>query len=97
MAKKKIAVALRDVIAEEMRRDERVFVMGEDIAKQGGVFGVTRGLVDEFGSKRVRETPISEAGYVGTALGAALTGMRPVVDFMYLDFTYVAMDQLLNR
>lgn len=97
MAKKKIAVALRDVIAEEMRRDERVFVMGEDIAKQGGVFGVTRGLIDEFGAKRVRETPISEAGYVGTALGAALTGMRPVVDFMYLDFTYVAMDQLLNQ
>ena len=97
MAKKKIAVALRDVIAEEMRRDEKVFVMGEDIAAQGGVFGVTRGLIDEFGPKRVRETPISEAGYVGTALGAALTGMRPVVDFMYLDFTYVAMDQLLNQ
>lgn len=97
MAKKKIAVALRDVIAEEMRRDERVFVMGEDIAAQGGVFGVTRGLIDEFGPNRVRETPISEAGFVGTALGAALTGMRPVVDFMYLDFTYVAMDQILNQ
>ena len=97
MAKKKIAVALRDVIAEEMRRDERVFVMGEDIAAQGGVFGVTRGLIDEFGANRVRETPISEAGFVGTALGAALTGMRPVVDFMYLDFTYVAMDQILNQ
>jgi pyruvate dehydrogenase E1 component beta subunit len=97
MAKKKLAVALRDVIAEEMRRDERVFVMGEDIAAQGGVFGVTRGLIDEFGEKRVRETPISEAGYTGTALGAALTGMRPVVDFMYLDFTYVAMDQILNQ
>ena len=97
MAKKKIAVALRDVIAEEMRRDERVFVMGEDIAAQGGVFGVTRGLIDEFGEKRVRETPISEAGYTGVALGAALTGMRPVVDFMYLDFTYVAMDQILNQ
>ncbi|MFW5785968.1 MAG: alpha-ketoacid dehydrogenase subunit beta [bacterium] len=97
MAKKKLAVALRDVIAEEMRRDERVFVMGEDIAAQGGVFGVTRGLIDEFGDKRVRETPISEAGYTGTALGAALTGMRPIVDFMYLDFTYVAMDQLLNQ
>ena len=97
MANKKLAVALRDVIAEEMRRDERVFVMGEDIAAQGGVFGVTRGLIDEFGKSRVRETPISEAGYVGTALGAALTGMRPVVDFMYLDFTYVAMDQILNQ
>ncbi len=97
MANKKLAVALRDVIAEEMRRDERVFVMGEDIAAQGGVFGVTRGLIDEFGKNRVRETPISEAGYVGTALGAALTGMRPVVDFMYLDFTYVAMDQILNQ
>lgn len=97
MAKKKIAVALRDVIAEEMRRDDTVFVMGEDIAAQGGVFGVTRGLSDEFGPSRVRETPISEAGYVGTALGAALTGLRPVVDFMYLDFTYVAMDQLLNQ
>jgi acetoin:2,6-dichlorophenolindophenol oxidoreductase subunit beta len=97
MSEKKLSVALRDVIAEEMRRDERVFVLGEDIAAQGGVFGVTRGLIDEFGAKRVRETPISEAGYTGVAIGAALTGMRPIVDFMYLDFTYVAMDQILNQ
>ena len=97
MSNKKIAVAIRDVIAEEMRRDESVFVMGEDIGAQGGVFGCTRGLQQEFGQSRVRDTPIAEAGYVGLGVGAALTGMRPVIDFMYLDFTYVAMDQLLNQ
>ncbi|MDA3949545.1 MAG: alpha-ketoacid dehydrogenase subunit beta [Spirochaeta sp.] len=97
MSNKKIAVAIRDVIAEEMRRDESVFVMGEDIGAQGGVFGCTRGLQTEFGKTRVRDTPIAEAVYVGLGVGAALTGMRPIIDFMYLDFTYVAMDQLLNQ
>lgn len=97
MANKKIAVAIRDVIAEEMRRDNSVFVMGEDIGEQGGVFGCTRDLQKEFGKLRVRDTPIAEAGYVGLGVGAALTGMRPIIDFMYLDFTYVAMDQILNQ
>ncbi len=97
MANKKIAVAIRDVIAEEMRRDDAVFVMGEDIGEQGGVFGCTRDLQKEFGKLRVRDTPIAEAGYVGLGIGAALTGMRPIIDFMYLDFTFVAGDQLLNQ
>jgi acetoin:2,6-dichlorophenolindophenol oxidoreductase subunit beta len=97
MSKKKYAVAIRDVTAEEMRRDKNVFVLGEDVGPQGGVFGCTRGLLDEFGSNRVIDTPISELGYTGIGVGAALTGMRPVIDFMYLDFTYVAMDQILNQ
>jgi len=97
MSIKKYAVAIRDVIAEEMKADPNVFVMGEDVGLQGGVFGCTRGLMDEFGEERVRDTPISELGYVGVGIGAALTGMRPVIDFMYMDFTYVAMDQILNQ
>ncbi|NQT58736.1 MAG: alpha-ketoacid dehydrogenase subunit beta [Bacteroidetes bacterium] len=97
MSTKQYAVAIRDVLAEEMRRDKNVFVMGEDIAEQGGVFGCTRGLLDEFGVERVRNTPISEAGFVGAGIGAALTGMRPVIELMYMDFTYVAMDQILNQ
>lgn len=97
MSKKKYSVAIRDVIAEEMRSDPSVFVMGEDIGALGGVFGCTRDLQKEFGKERVRDTPIAEAGYVGTGVGAALTGMRPILDFMYLDFVYVAMDQLLNQ
>lgn len=97
MSKKKYSAAIRDVIAEEMRADSSVFVMGEDIGALGGVFGCTRGLQQEFGKERVRDTPIAEAGYVGTGIGAALTGMRPILDFMYLDFVYVAMDQLLNQ
>jgi pyruvate/2-oxoglutarate/acetoin dehydrogenase E1 component len=80
-----------------MKADPNVFVMGEDVGLQGGVFGCTRGLMDEFGEERVRDTPISELGYVGVGIGAALTGMRPVIDFMYMDFTYVAMDQILNQ
>jgi len=97
MSKKKYSAAIKDVIAEEMRADSSVFVMGEDIGALGGVFGCTRGLQQEFGKERVRDTPIAEAGYVGTGIGAALTGMRPILDFMYLDFVYVAMDQLLNQ
>jgi acetoin:2,6-dichlorophenolindophenol oxidoreductase subunit beta len=97
MSIKTYAQAIRDVLAEEMRRDERVFVMGEDVAEQGGIFGCTRGLVDEFGKKRVRNTPISEAGFVGAGTGAAIAGMRPVVELMYMDFTYVSMDQILNQ
>ncbi|MGI6161424.1 MAG: alpha-ketoacid dehydrogenase subunit beta [Christensenellales bacterium] len=89
--------AIKDVLAEEMRRDPSVFVMGEDVAEQGGVFGATRGLIDEFGPDRVRNTPISEAGIVGAGLGAACAGLRPIVELMYMDFTFCAMDQLLNQ
>jgi len=94
---KTYAQAIRDVLAQEMRRDTTVFVMGEDIAEQGGIFGCTRGLLDEFGPDRVRNTPISENTFVGAGVGAACTGMRPVVELMYMDFTYLAMDQLLNQ
>jgi pyruvate/2-oxoglutarate/acetoin dehydrogenase E1 component len=97
MSIKSYAQAIRDVLAEEMRRDKNVFIMGEDIAEQGGIFGCTRGLVEEFGKERVRNTPISEAGFVGAGIGAAMAGMRPVVELMYMDFTYVCMDQILNQ
>ena len=97
MSKKTYAQAIKDCIAQEMRRDKAVFVMGEDVAEQGGIFGCTRGLLDEFGPERVRNTPISESGFVGTGVGAACAGLRPVVELMYMDFVYVAMDQLLNQ
>jgi len=97
MAIKTYAQAIRDVLAEEMRRDDKILIMGEDIAEQGGIFGCTRGLYDEFGPKRVRNTPISESAFVGAGVGAATAGLRPVVELMYMDFTYVAMDQILNQ
>lgn len=97
MTIKTYAQAIKDVLAEEMRRDDRVFIMGEDIGEQGGIYGCTRGLIQEFGAKRVRNTPISEAGFVGAGIGAACSGLRPVVELMYMDFTYVAMDQILNQ
>ncbi|MEI8205831.1 MAG: alpha-ketoacid dehydrogenase subunit beta [Kiritimatiellales bacterium] len=97
MSVKKYSEAIRDVIAEEMRRDASVFVMGEDVADQGGIFGCTKGLLEQFGPERIRNTPISEAGFVGAGVGAASCGMRPIVELMYMDFTYVAMDQILNQ
>lgn len=97
MSEKKYSEAIRDVLAQEMRRDPSVFIMGEDVAEQGGIFSCSKGLLDEFGRERVRNTPISEAGFVGAGVGAASCGMRPVVELMYMDFTYVAMDQILNQ
>jgi len=97
MSKKTYAMAIRDTLAEEMRRDANVFVMGEDVAHLGGIFGCTKGLVDEFGEDRVRNTPISENTFVGAGVGAACAGMRPVVELMYMDFLYLAMDQVLNQ
>jgi pyruvate/2-oxoglutarate/acetoin dehydrogenase E1 component len=88
--------ALRQALAEEMARDERVFLLGEDIAAYGGAFGVSRGLVDQFGGARVVNTPISEPGFVGMAIGAAMTGTRPVVEIMFMDFLPLVSDQLLN-
>jgi len=89
--------ALQEALREEMQRDPAVFLMGEDIGAYGGAFGVTRGLLAEFGAERVRCTPISEASIVGAAIGAALTGMRPVVEIMFMDFLTLAMDQLANH
>jgi pyruvate dehydrogenase E1 component beta subunit len=97
MAVKNYAQAIRDVLAEEMRLDETVFIMGEDIAEQGGIFGCTKDLLQEFGQERVRNTPISEAAFIGAGIGAGLTGMRPVIELMYMDFVYVSMDQILNQ
>lgn len=89
--------ALAEAIREEMRRDQRVFVMGEDVGRFGGVFGVTSGLLDEFGEERVRDTPISESGFIGCAVGAALTGMRPLAELIMIDFAAVAMDPIVNQ
>lgn len=89
--------AIREAIAEEMRRDPRVYIMGEDVAETGTVFKVLTGLVDEFGPKRVIDTPISEAGFTGMGVGAALTGMRPIVDIMFGDFITLTMDQMVNQ
>ena len=97
MSIKTYAMAIRNTMAEEMRRDHRVFIMGEDVETLGGVFGCTKDLYKEFGTERVRNTPISEAGFVGAGIGAACAGMRPIVELMYMDFTFVAMDQLLNQ
>jgi pyruvate/2-oxoglutarate/acetoin dehydrogenase E1 component len=89
--------AIREALEEEMQRDERVILLGEDIAEYGGAFKVTRDIVVKFGEGRVRNTPISEAGFVGIAVGAALTGLRPVVEIMFMDFVTLAMDQLVNH
>src|SRR5215475_502677 len=89
--------AVREAIAEEMRRDSRVFMCGEDIAEAGTVFKVLTGLVEEFGTDRVIDTPISEAGFTGVAVGAAMTGLRPVVDIMFGDFVTLTMDQMVNQ
>lgn len=89
--------AINEALCEEMRRDPRVFLMGEDIGRVGGVFKLTAGLYDEFGPQRVRDTPISEAGIVGLAVGAAITGLRPVVEIMFNDFLTLAMDQIVNQ
>jgi len=91
------AQAIREAIIEEMRRDERVFLIGEDIARYGGAFKVTKDLIDEFGAERVRNAPISEGGFVGVAIGAALLGCRPIVEIMFMDFITLAMDQLFNQ
>src|SRR6058998_1934003 len=89
--------ALGEALRLEMERDERVIVIGEDIAEHGGAFQVTAGLLDRFGPTRIRQTPISEIGIVGAAVGAALTGLRPVVELMYVDFAGLAMDQVVNQ
>jgi pyruvate/2-oxoglutarate/acetoin dehydrogenase E1 component len=89
--------ALNQALAEEMRRDERVFVMGEDVGVFQGAFKVTEGLLDEFGERRVRDTPISENTIVGTGVGAAMAGLRPVVEIMTVNFSLLAMDQIVNH
>lgn len=97
MSEKSYAAAIRDTMAQEMRRDAKVFVMGEDIEILGGIFGCTKGLAEEFGAERVRNTPISESAFIGAGLGAACAGMRPIVELMYMDFSLVSMDQIINQ
>lgn len=89
--------AINEAIAEEMYINNNVFILGEDIGKYGGAFGVTRGLLEKFGSQRVIDTPISENSFVGLAAGAAMTGLRPVVEIMFMDFITLAMDQIVNH
>ncbi len=91
------AEAVREALAEEMRRDSRVFILGEDVAEAGTPFKVLSGLVEEFGTERVVDTPISEAGFTGLAVGAAMTGLRPIVDIMFGDFITLTMDQMVNQ
>ena len=89
--------ALNEALKEEMRRDSDVFVMGEDVGRMGGLFKVTQGLLEEFGAQRVMDTPISEAALAGAGVGSALVGARPVVEFQFMDFTGLAMDQIANH
>jgi acetoin:2,6-dichlorophenolindophenol oxidoreductase subunit beta len=89
--------AIRDSMSEAMRRDDDIFIMGEDIAEMGGSMGVTQGMLEEFGPDRVRNTPISEMAIVGAGIGAAMQGMRPIVEIMYQDFTTLAMEQLVSQ
>ncbi len=89
--------AVRDALARALREDDRVFIMGEDIAEMGGSMAVTQGLLEEFGPKRVRNTPISEMAIVGSGIGAAMQGLRPIVEIMYEDFLTLSMEQLVNQ
>jgi pyruvate/2-oxoglutarate/acetoin dehydrogenase E1 component len=92
-----IREAIREGIREEMTADERIFLMGENVAEAGGIFKLTEGLLADFGPSRVIDTPISEEGFVGMAIGAALTGMRPIVEVMFIDFITLAMDPIINQ
>src|SRR6266516_2830786 len=97
MAEMRYREALREALREEMREDESVFLMGEDIGVFQGAFKVTQGLLEEFGEKRVRDTPISENTIVGMGVGAAMTGLRPVVELMTINFALLALDQIINH
>jgi acetoin:2,6-dichlorophenolindophenol oxidoreductase subunit beta len=89
--------ALNEALREEMRRDDLVIVFGEEVALAGGVYKVTKGLLEEFGPERVRDTPISEVAIVGAAIGAALVGLRPVAEIMFFDFAGIAFDQIVTH
>src|SRR5512135_69569 len=97
MVQKSYRDAVREALREEMLRDDRVLIMGEEVGVWGGTYAVTRGLYDEFGEKRVKDTPIAEAGIVGTAVGAAMMGLRPIAELMTINFSLVAIDQIVNN
>jgi pyruvate/2-oxoglutarate/acetoin dehydrogenase E1 component len=88
--------AVREAIRDAMRRDERVFLMGEDVGRYGGCYAVSKGLMQEFGPERIRDTPLSESGFTGAGIGAAMAGMRPIVELMTVNFSLLALDQILN-
>ena len=88
--------ALREAMVEEMRKDETVFLMGEEVAEYNGAYKVSQGMLDEFGAKRVIDTPIAELGFAGIAVGAAMNGLRPIVEFMTWNFALLASDQIIN-
>lgn len=88
--------ALREAMSEEMRRDERVFLMGEEVAEYNGAYKVSQGMLDEFGPRRVIDTPITELGFAGIGVGAAMNGLRPIIEFMTFNFSLVAIDQVIN-
>ena len=89
--------AIREAMQQMMREDDSIFLLGEDIAEYGGAFGLTVGMVEEFGKERIRNTPISEASIIGVAVGSAMTGMRPIAEIMFSDFMTIAMDQIANQ
>src|SRR5437762_11892220 len=89
--------ALREAMSEEMRRDERVFLMGEEVAEYNGAYKVSQGMLDEFGERRVIDTPISELGFAGIGVGAAMNGLRPIIEFMTWNFAVLAWDQIINN
>ncbi len=97
MARMSVREAISAALREEMYRDERVFIMGEEIGRWGGTYAVTRGFLDEFGERRVRDTPIAEGVIVGAAVGAAISGLRPVAELMTINFAFLAMDQIVNH
>src|SRR6516162_6349089 len=89
--------ALREAMSEEMRRDDRVFIIGEEVAEYNGAYKVSQGMLDEFGERRVIDTPIAELGFSGIGIGAAINGLRPIVEFMTFNFSLVAIDQVINN
>jgi pyruvate dehydrogenase E1 component subunit beta len=97
MVKTSYREAMRAAIREAMQRDERVFLMGEDVGRYGGCFGVSLGLLEEFGPERIRDTPLSESAFVGAGIGAAIAGMRPIVEIMTVNFSLLALDQIMNN
>ena len=88
--------ALREAMSEEMRRDERIFLMGEEVAQYEGAYKVSQGMLQEFGPKRIIDTPISELGFAGIGVGAAMNGLRPIIEFMTWNFAVLAFDQIIN-
>ena len=89
--------AVREAIRDALKRDPRVFLMGEDVGRYGGCYAVTKGLYDEFGPERIRDAPLSESGFTGAGIGAALGGMRPIVEIMTVNFSLLALDQIVNN